>query len=119
MKQTRMARVNSEIQRQLAEIFSELGDKLISSSIISILKVDTAADLSISKIYISVLGDKENQLLVVSHLTKNKKLIRYNLAHKIKLRIVPDLVFIADEFEEKSRRVLDLFKKIEGEKDEV
>lgn len=115
MKNTRLARVNSEIQKQLAEIIKELGDKLISSSIISVVKVDTAADLSVSKIYITALGDKKNQNSIVERLNKDKKMIRYNLAHKVKLRTVPDLLFISDEFEEKSRKVLKLFKQIEGE----
>ena len=49
---------------------------------------------------------------------ENKKTIRYELAHAMRLRVVPEIMFIADEFEEKSQRVLKLFEKIEEEHNE-
>ena len=55
---------------------------------------------------------------IVKILNKNKKSIRYDLAHEMRLRAVPELLFIADDFEEKSQRVLKLFEEIEGEKKE-
>ena len=36
----------------------------------------------------------------------------------MKIRVVPEIMFIADEFEEKSQRVLKLFEKIEEEHNE-
>lgn len=118
MKPNRMSRINSEIQKHLAEIISSFDDAELSSSIISILKVETFADLSLSKIYISVLGADEKKYQIATKLNENKKTIRYELAHKMRLRTIPDLLFIADEFEQKSQRILKLFEKIEGESDE-
>ena len=118
MKPNRMNRINFEIQKHLAEIISKLDDENLSSSIISILKIETFADLSLSKIYISVLGSDEKKYQIVDKLNNNKKTIRYNLAHKMNIRTIPDLLFIADEFEKKSQRILKLFEEIEGESDE-
>ena len=114
-KGMRMNRIDSEIQKCLAKIISNFDDVEISSTIISILKVETFADFSMSKIYISVLGGDEKKNTIVKILNKNKKSIRYDLAHEMRLRVVPDLLFIADDFEEKSQRVLKLFETIEGE----
>ncbi len=118
MKTTRMSRVNSEIQKHLAEIISKFDDTEISNSIISILKVDTFSDFSLTKVYISVLGAEEKKYSIAAKLNENKKTIRYDLAHAMRLRVVPDIMFIADEFEEKSQRVLKLFEKIEEEHNE-
>lgn len=118
MKGVRMNRIDSEIQKQLAKIISTLDDSEISSTIISILKVETFADLSLSKIYISVFGDEDKKHKVVDKLNANKKMIRYELSHAIKFRIVPDLLFIADDFEQKAERVLKLFETIEEEDNE-
>lgn len=115
MKGTRMGRIDSEVQKHLAKIISEFDNSELSSSIISILKVETFSDFSLSKIYISVLGDDEKKNRVVAILNENKKTIRYKLAHTMKLRVVPDLLFIVDDFEEKSARVLKLFETIEAE----
>ena len=118
MKPNRINRINAEIQKHLAEIISQFDDEDLSSSIISILKVETYADLSLSKIYISVLGADEKKYQIAQKLNNNKKTIRYNLAHMMRLRTIPDLLFIADEFEQKSQHILKLFEKIEGETDE-
>lgn len=123
MKGTRMSRIDSEIQKSLAKIISEFDNEELSNTIISILKVETFADFSLSKIYISVFGNEEKKSRVVALLNENKKTIRYKLAHSVKFRTVPDLLFLEDHFEEKSARVLKLFEEIEtqnhdGEKDE-
>ena len=115
MANNRMSRVNSEIQKSLASIISKLDDVQISTALISIMKVDTFADFSMSKIYVSVFGDAEKKQTVVKKLNDNKKTIRYDLAHAVKLRIVPELVFIVDDVDEKAERVMKLFKEIEGD----
>lgn len=115
MDNKRMSRVDGEIQKHLAGIISKFDDAIISTSLISIMKVDTYSDLSMSKVYVSVFGDEEKKKKVVEKLNENKKSIRYELAHKIKLRIVPELVFIVDNLEEKAERVMKLFEKIEEE----
>ena len=115
MKGNRMERIDSEIQKKLAKIISEFDNEEVSNTIISILKVETFADFSLSKIYISVFGNEEKKSRVVAFLNENKKTIRYKLAHLVKFREVPDLLFLEDHFEEKSARVLKLFEKIESE----
>lgn len=117
MTNNRMSRVNGEIQKALAGIISKFDDVSISGTLVSIMKVETFADFSMSKIFVSVLGDKSKKSLVVDKLNANKKTIRYELAHVVKLRIVPELMFIIDEVEEKAERVMKLFEQIEGNND--
>lgn len=116
MSNNRMNRINSEIQKYLAGIISKFDDSDIASALISVMKVDTFSDLSLSKIYVSVFGDNSKKKQIVKKLNDNKKTIRFELAHKIKLRNVPDLLFIVDDVEERAERVLKLFDKIEKEK---
>ena len=113
MANTRMNRIDSEIQKALAGIISRFDDVELSTALISIMKVETTSDFSISKIYVSVFGDPEKKKQVVKKLNGNKKAIRYELAHKVKMRVVPELFFIVDEVEEKAERIMKLFKQIE------
>ena len=115
MKGQRRQRVDSEIQKNLAKIISNFDDIEIATTIVSILKVETFSDFSLTKVYISVYGDEQKKKRVVAKLNENKRSIRYDLAHSMKLRSVPDLLFISDTFEEKSSRVLKLFEQIEEE----
>ena len=115
MANNRMSRVNSEIQKSLMNIISRFDDEDISTALISIMKVDTFSDFSMSKVYVSVLGAEDQKKKVVNKLNLNKKSIRYDLAHSLKLRSVPELMFIVDDVEERAERVLKLFDKIETE----
>lgn len=115
MANNRMSRVNSEIQKSLMKIISHFDDEEIASAMISIMKVDTFSDFSMSKIYVSVFGGEEQKNRVVSKLNQNKKSIRYELAHSIRMRSVPELMFIVDDVEERAEKVLKLFDKIEAE----
>lgn len=117
MTNKRMSRVDAEIQKSLADIISKFDDVNIAGSLISVMKVETFADFSMAKVFISVLGDKSKKSLIVKKLNDNKKTIRYELAHSVRLRNVPELVFIVDEVEERAEKVLKLFEQIEGEND--
>lgn len=119
MTNKRMSRVDAEIQKALANIISRLDDVKISGSLVSIMKVETFADFSMAKVFVSVLGDKSKKVLVVDKLNENKKTIRYELAHSVKLRNVPELLFIVDEVEERAEKVLKLFEQIEGDLKDV
>ena len=119
MTNKRMSRVDAEIQKSLAEIISKFDDINITGTLVSIMKVDTTSDFSQARVYVSVLGDKSKKSLVVKKLNENQKTIRYDLAHKLKLRTVPELTFVVDEVEERASRVLKLFEQIEGESNDV
>lgn len=113
MKSTRMSRVDSEIQKSISKIISGFDDKDISNMMISVLRVETYADFSCSKIYISVLGSNSDKNFVAKKLNDNKKTIRYKLAHMVSFKNVPDLLFVVDDSEERADRVLKLFEVIE------
>ena len=119
MANKRMNRVDAEIQKALAEIITRFDDVNIAGSLISVMKVETFSDFSMAKVYISVLGDKSKKSLIVKKLNENKKTIRYELAHELRLRNVPELMFIVDEVEERAAKVLKLFEQIEGDLHDV
>lgn len=109
----RMNRIDGEIQKALANIIAKFDDAEISTSLISIMKVETLSDFSFAKVYVSVFGNEEKKNRVVAKLNENKKTIRYSLAHSMKIRTVPELMFIVDDLEEKAEKIMKLFKEIE------
>ena len=115
MANKRMSRIDGEIQKALASIISKFDDSELANALISIMKVDTYADLSCAKIYVSVFGDAEKKKNIVKKLNDNQKSIRFELAHKLRLRTVPELHFVVDEVEEKAERIMKLFEQIEGD----
>ncbi len=82
-------KVNEAIKRALSEIFLE--EMPIEGNMITVLRVDTAKDLSKAEVYISSLKDTEK---IVEELNKKSGYIRYLLGQKIKIRKLPELHFI-------------------------
>ncbi|NPA53169.1 MAG: 30S ribosome-binding factor RbfA [Aquificae bacterium] len=83
-------KVNEAIKRALSEIFlEELPPE--AGNMITVLRVDTAKDLSKAEVYISSLKDTEK---IVEELNQKSGYIRYLLGQKIKIRKLPELHFI-------------------------
>lgn len=73
---------------------------------VTITNVRVSPDLKTAKIYLSVL-EKEKRELVLDKLDAKKGYIRTELAHRIRIKFIPELKFFLDD-------TLDYVEKIEG-----
>ena len=90
-------RINREFQRELSELINnEIKDPRIAP-MVSVVSVEVAPDLKTSKIYISVLGDKEAQENTLKGLKSAASFLRSELAHNLNMRNTPELTFIVDQ----------------------
>ena len=92
-----IGRVNEEIARELSEILRTVKDTRVSGSFVSILRVDTAADLKNANIHYSVLGADEEKDEVKKGLKSAEGYIRRELAQRLNLRATPELNFVYDD----------------------
>lgn len=94
MKNNRLERVNSELQKEIAMIINnELRDPQITS-MIGVSEVDVAPDLANAKVYLSVYGGDAQDTL--NRVKGAGSFIRGRLSQKIRLRITPRLDFYLD-----------------------
>ena len=115
----RMDRINSELQKAIAEIIANrLRNPELDGIIISVIDVDTTPDLSFAKVSISVLGDSTTKDLVMAVLNNAKSFIRKELMKMVRLRTMPVLEFKLDESYEKGQKLINLIDKINGDKDD-
>ena len=73
---------------------------------ITVTDVKVSADLKIAKVYLSVL-QKERRDIVLKKINLRLSYIRTELAHRIRIKFVPELKFFIDD-------TLDYVEKIEG-----
>lgn len=115
----RMIRINDEILREVANIIRlEIKDPRVAT-ITTVVKVDTTNDLKHCKIYVSILGEKEQKEEVMEGLRNAAGFIRKQLAQRINLRSTPEIKFILDESLEysiKINKLLNEVNKPEGSK---
>lgn len=110
MKNNRLERVNSEIQKEVALIINnELRDPQITS-MIGVSEVDVAPDLANAKVYLSVYGGDAQDTL--NRIKGAGSFIRGRLAKKIRLRIVPRLDFYLDNSLTYGQKIDDLLSNI-------
>ena len=97
----RSRRVGELIQRELATLLSrEVKDPRLA--LISITAVDVTRDLSLAKVFYTIMDiaddtDHNKQAIVKEGLKKATGFLRYELGHRIQLRIVPKLEFFYDQ----------------------
>jgi ribosome-binding factor A len=108
---TRQNKFNRLIQKELSEIFQRDKKGILDNTFISVSDVRISTDLSIAKVYISMMLVKDKQA-TFDRINSAKKEIRKELGNRIgkQVRIIPDLIFFIDEVEENALRMDELIK---------
>jgi len=103
---TRQQKYSKLIQRDISDIFQKDKMGIFANSFVSVIDVKMSADLSIAKIYLSMMLVKDKEGLL-EKIDRHKSEIRRELGNKIgkQVRIIPELIFIIDEVEEKASRI--------------
>ena len=111
---------NPHRQEKLGELFAaELSDLLRTRvkdprvGFASITHVEVSGDYRHAKIYISVMGSEEEQANTMKALKHATGFLRHELAGRIVLRYMPEIVFKLDTSIEEGTRILELIRESE------
>ncbi len=108
-----MQKINQQLKRQITEIIQRETDDP-DLEFLSITAVRTTSDLQEAKVYYSLLNEEKYPKAKVA-LNKMKGFIRGALGKRVRLKVLPQLVFFPDE---SIRYSVDVYKKIEDIKEE-
>jgi|SRR5690349_13464223 len=113
---------NPHRQEKLGELFAaELSDLLRTRvkdprvGFASITHVEVSGDYRHAKIYVSVLGSEEERIETIKALKHATGFLRHELAGRVVLRYMPELVFKLDTSIEQGSRILELIRQSERE----
>jgi ribosome-binding factor A len=112
METTRQQKIARLIQKELAEIFLKLNRSIAPKALITVTEAKVSPDLSVAKAFLSVFPTAERQK-TLTKVKEQTKEIRHALGVQVKnqLRIVPELIFIADDSLDRAERIDQLLKK--------
>jgi ribosome-binding factor A len=111
----RSRRIAEQIQRELSEIIRlELKDPRVG--MITLTDVEVTPDYEHAKVFFTRLGDAAENKNVVRALQHAGGFLRTELAHRMRLRIVPQLSFEYDESVERGVRLSNLIDEAVGNK---
>ncbi|XP_002987494.2 probable ribosome-binding factor A, chloroplastic [Selaginella moellendorffii] len=124
----RIKMVAQQIRREVGEMLikdkvlmqailpeAALGADLYLSSVTTISDVEISRDLQVAKIYISVFGDERGKEIAIEGLKSREKYVRMQLGKRMKLRLTPEVRFIADDSFERGARVIKLLDRLKEE----
>lgn len=97
MDNKRINKISEEVRRCLSEIIqNKIKDPRIPT-LTSVSYTEVTRDLSFAKVYVSVFGDENIKKQALEGLESAKGFIKKELAKEVKLRIMPELIFINDD----------------------
>jgi ribosome-binding factor A len=81
----------------------------------SITRVEVSGDLRHAKVHVSVMGNPEEHIATMKGLKNATGFLRHELATRLVLRYMPEIVFKLDTSIEEGARILELIHKVELE----
>jgi ribosome-binding factor A len=108
------ARTEEAIRQMIAElIVRRVKDPRVSA--VSIIDVRLSKDHSLAKILYNIVGGKERQDKVQEGLESCKNFIRGQLKKNLRLRVIPELVFMYDVSLDRAMAIEELIQRIHDE----
>lgn len=110
----RVSRVEEAIKEELSEIIrTEIKDPRIG--FVTITEVKVSADLMKAKVYVSVIGDEQEVSDTLEGLDSAHGYMRSLIGRKLRLKYLPEIVFIHEKVAEEALRLDEIMKQQSGE----
>lgn len=107
-------RMDSIILKEISRILQfELKNPKLG--FVTVTDVQCTRDMSQAKVFVSFLGQQERNEAGMKILNQSKGFIRSTLAKAIKIRKVPELIFVQDTSLEQGRKIDSIIDKINRE----
>ena len=114
MQGKRLDRVNQLIKEEISTLLQrELKDPRLG--FVTVTEVETAKDLRVAKVFVSVLGDERQWASSLAALTSARGFVRNWLRQHLDLRVTPDIDFRPDHSMEHAAKIQSLLKRVQGE----
>ncbi len=112
MPSLRLQRVRELLRRAIGEVIRR-EFQVSEAGLITVNDVDVAGDLHSAVVFVSILGDKDQQKRGISLLARHRKRIQGLVGRAVVLKYTPTLRFLLDESIARGNRVLGIIEELE------
>lgn len=102
MKSQRQLQIGENLKRVMSEIFLREDILTVPGSYITILEADVSPDAKNVRIFIDIFGNDTIHEKIVEKLNEMTPFFRHQMAKKITLRTVPEIIFVLDKTQDKA-----------------
>jgi ribosome-binding factor A len=114
---TRSHRVAESIHKEVSSLLLK-GLKDPRIGFVTITGVEVTPDLHLVRIYFSVMGDEEARKNTLKGLNSSIPYVRREIGRRLRLRLVPDVLFEYDTSLEYGNRIESLIREIHSDDDQ-
>jgi ribosome-binding factor A len=114
MASARSERLNEDIKREIISIISQMKDPRLQC-FLTVMRVETAPDLTNAKVYISVLDGEEKCDAAIKVLNKSQGFIRGELSKRLRIKRSPEFNFVKDDGAAYAQRINDIIRTINND----
>lgn len=104
-KSKKQLQVGENLKRFFSQLFLEEDSLTFPNCYITISEVDVSPDLKNVKVYLNIFGNDDMHDKIIKYLNNNISFFNKKIAKELRVRFIPDLVFINDETAKKSSRI--------------
>jgi ribosome-binding factor A len=115
----RRRQVEHLIRAELSELLSRQVNDPRLKGLVTVTEVSASPDLKQARIFISIMGDEEEQGEVFQGLSSACSFLRHELAKRVSLRHIPELSFEKDDSIERGVRLSQLIEHVSAEGSET
>lgn len=115
MPSLRLQRVRELLKREIGEVIRR-EFPVSEAGLISVNDVDVAGDLHSAVVFISILGNAQQQKRGMDLLTQHRKRIQGLVGRAVVLKYTPTLKFLVDDSVVRGNRVLQIIDELEKAK---
>jgi len=112
MANTKIQRINEDVQRVMSSLLRNIKDPRINQGMISVTGVDMTGDMRQAKIFLSVFG-LESEKEFRKGLKSASGYLRYELGQALELRYTPELIFELDKSIEHGARINEILSNLD------
>ncbi len=114
----RIEQVNSLIRQEISQLLQRQVKDPRLGNFIAVTEVSTSADLKYAKVFVSRIGSEEDKQETLSVLASASGFFRRELARRLKLRYIPELIFQWDDSIERGEHLLQLIDGVTSEENQ-
>jgi ribosome-binding factor A len=112
-------RIEETIRQMVAELLMrKVKDPRVSD--VSVLRVNISGDYSVAKIYFNLIGGSEPERISSAEkgLASSRGFMRMHIKKHLRLRVIPELVFIYDASLDRAMHLEEIIEQIHSEEDD-
>ena len=114
----RMYKIDEALKEEISKIISlELKNPHLTG-MVSVTHVRTTPDLRYAQVFVSMIGEKDRKENL-KILKQSSGYIRSQIAHRINLRITPEIVIVFDDSMEYGERIDNILNKISEDRESM